>query len=77
MYDVAVQYGTFIARPSYIQPQRFFGAGEEDIKVFLSYMGMAPILFNGVEPFEHIINTLSTEGPMWNLLKIAQAVFIS
>ena len=37
-------------------------------------MGMATVLFNGAEPFELIINTLSTEGPMWNLVKIAQAV---
>ena len=34
-------------------------------------MGMAAILFNGVEPFEQIGNTLSTEGPMWNMVKIA------
>ena len=34
-----------------IQPQNFFGVGEEDIKkVFLPYMGMAAILFNGAEP---------------------------
>ena len=37
-------------------------------------MGMAAILFNGAEPFKQILNTLSTEGPMWNLVKIAQAV---
>ena len=37
-------------------------------------MGMAAILFNGAVPFEQIIFTLSTEGPMWNLMKIAQAV---
>ena len=37
-------------------------------------MGMATILFNGAEPVEQIGNTLSTEGPMWNLVKIAQAV---
>ena len=37
-------------------------------------MDMAAILFNGTEPFEHIRNTCSTEGPMWNLMKIAQAV---
>ena len=36
-------------------------------------MGMTAILFNGVEPFEQIVNTLSTEGPMWNLVEIAQA----
>ena len=37
-------------------------------------MGMAVILFNGAEPFEHIVNILSTEGPMWNLVKIGQVV---
>ena len=37
-------------------------------------MVMAAILFNGVEPFKQIVNTLSTEGPMGNLVKIAQAV---
>ena len=56
-----------------IQPQSFLGSGE-DFWVFLPYMGMAAILFNGTEPFEQIGNTLSTEGPMWNLVKIAQAV---
>ena len=37
-------------------------------------MDMAAILFNCAEPFEQIGNTLSTEGPIWNLVKIAQAV---
>ena len=37
-------------------------------------MGMATILFNGVEPFEQNGNILSTKGPMWNLVKIAQVV---
>ena len=37
-------------------------------------MGMAAILLNGTEPFKQIINILSTEGPKWNLVKIAQAV---
>ena len=32
---------------------------------------MAAILLNGAEP---VVNTLSTESPMWNLVKIAQAV---
>ena len=36
-------------------------------------MGMA-ILFKGAETFEQIGNTLSTECPMWNLVRIAQAV---
>ena len=37
-------------------------------------MGMVVILFNGAELFEQIGNTLSTEGPIWNLVKIAQVV---
>ena len=37
-------------------------------------MNMATILFNDAEPFEQIGNILLTEGPMWNLVKIAQAV---
>ena len=37
-------------------------------------MGMAATLFNGAEPFEHIVNIPSTEGPMWNQVKIGQAV---
>ena len=37
-------------------------------------MGMAAVLFDGAEPFEQIGNILLTEGPMWNLVKIAQAV---
>ena len=37
-------------------------------------MGMAAILFNGMEPFDQIVNILSTEGPMWNLVEIVLAV---
>ena len=38
-------------------------------------MGMqAAILFNGTEPFKQTGNTLSTEGPMWYLVKFAEAV---
>ena len=37
-------------------------------------MGMAAILFNGAEPLEQIVNILSTEDPMWNLVKTVQAV---
>ena len=37
-------------------------------------MGMVAILFDGVEPFELTGNTLLTEGPMWNLVKIAQVI---
>ena len=35
---------------------------------------MVAILFNGVEPFEQIVQTPSAEGPMWNLVKIGHAV---
>ena len=31
-------------------------------------MGMAAFLFNGVEPFEQIVNIPSTEGSLWNLV---------
>ena len=55
-----------------IQPQSFLGSGEE---FTFTYTGMAAmILFNGAKLFEQILNTLSTEGPMWNLVKIARAV---
>ena len=47
-----------------IQLQSFLGSGEKDIKVFLPHMGMAPILFNGEEPFKQIVKTLSTDGSM-------------
>ena len=36
-------------------------------------MDMAATLFNGAKPFEQISNILSTEGPMWNLVKTDQA----
>ena len=35
---------------------------------------MLDILFNDAEPFDRTDNTLSTESPMWNLVKIGQAV---
>ena len=35
---------------------------------------MAAVLFSGAEPFKQNVNTLSKEGPLWNLVKIAQAV---
>ena len=41
---------------------------------FLSYIGMVAILINGAEPFEQIDDTPLTEGTMWNLVKIGQAV---
>ena len=36
--------------------------------------GHSSHLFSGKGPLEEIVNTLSTESPMWNLKKIAQAV---
>ena len=45
-----------------IQPQSFLGSGEEDFLVFLSYKGIAAILFDDAEPFEQTGNTLKTEG---------------
>ena len=62
------------AKPFATYPQSFLDSGDEDFKYFYHNMDMLAILFNGAEPFEQIVNTLSTEGPMWNLLKIAQAV---
>ena len=47
-----------------IQPQSFLGSGEEDVLVFLPYMNMAAILFNGAELFVQIVNMLLIEGPM-------------
>ena len=57
-----------------IQPESFLGSGEEDFYAFLPYMGMLAILFNGTEPIKQIVNILSIEGLMWNLLKIVQVV---
>ena len=37
-------------------------------------MGMVAILVNGTDPFEQIVNNLLTKGPMWNLVKVAQAI---
>ena len=37
-------------------------------------MGIAAIMFNGLEQFELIFNTPSTEGLLWNVVKIGQAV---
>ena len=37
---------------------------------------MAVILFDSAEPFEQFGNTLLTEGPMRNLVKIAQEIEI-
>ena len=38
-------------------------------------MGIAAILFNDAELFEQIVNIGWTEGPMWNLVKIVQAIW--
>ena len=37
---------------------------KKTFKHFLPYVGMAIILFKGVEPFEQIVNNPSIEGPM-------------
>ena len=37
-------------------------------------MGMAAILFSGTEPSEQIVNIISTEGPIRNLVKTVQTV---
>ena len=37
-------------------------------------MGMATILFNSTEPFDQVVNILSTEDSMWNLMKVVQEV---
>ena len=42
--------------------------------MFLPYLHIAAILLNGAKPFEEIVKTLLTEGPMPNLVKIAHAV---
>ena len=42
--------------------------------MFFIIYGHSNILFTGAEPFEQIVNIPSIEGPMWNLVKIGQAV---
>ena len=37
-------------------------------------MGMAAILFNGADHLNKLDDTPSTQGPMWNLVKIGQTV---
>ena len=37
--------------------------------MFLPYSGMTTIWFSGVESLEQIVNILSTEGPIWNMVK--------
>ena len=44
-----------------IQSQSFLGS--VDLKVFLLYIGMAAILFNGSKLFEQIVNTLFDRKP--------------
>ena len=72
-FDLAIKMSTFhhhlnkLDRPwvpdtvSKIQPQSFLGSGEEDFLVFSPYMGMAAISFNGMEPFEQIVNIPSQQ----------------
>ena len=47
-----------------IQPKSFLGSGEEDFQMFLPYMDMAAILFDGAEPFDQSGDGLLTEGPL-------------
>ena len=66
---VELEFSTLYTK---IQSQSFLDSGEEDFQEFLPYMDMTAILFNCVEPFEQIDNTLLTEGPCeiwWNMLK--------
>ena len=58
-----------------IQLKSFLGFGDENL-IPLLYMGMVAILLSGAEPFEQIANTLSTECPMRNLMKIAPEVLV-
>ena len=37
-------------------------------------MDMVASFFNGAEPFEQMVNSSSTEGPMWKLVKTDQEV---
>ena len=46
-----------------IQPQSFLGP-EKKILTVLPYMGYADTLLNGAKPFEQIVSTPLTEGPM-------------
>ena len=43
------------------KPESFL---EKEEGFFLPYMGMAAILFSGVEPVEQIVDIPSTESPM-------------
>ena len=57
-----------------IQPQTFLGSWEKGFLSVLTYMGMSVSLFKSAKPFKQTVNILLTEGPMWNLVKIAQAI---
>ena len=46
-----------------ILPQSFLSSGEEDFQEFLPYIDLAAIMFNWVDSFEQIGNTLLTKGP--------------
>ena len=49
-----------------IQSWSFIGVGGKNNKVFLQYVGMVAILFNGTEPIEQTANTLSKEAQCEN-----------
>ena len=57
-----------------IQPQCFLGSGERDLQMFYHISAWRPSCSMNAEQFEHIINTLTTEDPMWNLVKFAHDV---
>ena len=44
--------------------------------IWTNLVDLESILFNSAEPFEQFVNTLLTEGPMWNLVKIAREVSV-
>ena len=59
-----------------IQPQSFLSSGEKKFLSVLPYMGMASILLNGADPFEQIVNILSTERrPCVNHVKSSENCF--
>ena len=54
-------YQDSASKPSWFWRRRFLSV------FFLPYMGNVAIVFNSADPFEQVVNILSTEGPMWNL----------
>ena len=56
-----------------VQPLIFLSYGWEVFLVFYHMWEWQPS-FSGAESFEQIVNILSTEGPIWNLVKIVQDV---